>query len=464
MSRFNPRIARALRLFWSFMLGSGLASLVAFVAMPVYTRLLAPDQFGYFDLANTFGTIAAAFVYADVWVGVMRLSMRDSSLDRWLGPGIGLFMISTLLLGVIACVVWILADPDYLWMVFLAMLSKAAASFWGFAARGVGYVKLFAATGALNAIVTFVVSVVALQLLPMGAGALFLGVLAGCTLQVVLIEIRVGIVSRVVAAPRGLWSAELVRFTLPLGLNSVAFWIFTGAGRVAVAAEMGLADNGVFAAAAKLGGLVTVVSGVVTLVWQQVSFEGGIKDSLFYRKGTALAALLYGAGGSAAVPLGVWFYQFTVDERYYDGWAVVPGFLLVAVLAGYSNFVGNIFYALERTSALAVSTMVCLAVVSATTIPLVREFGINGANLALIAGYAVNIGVRHLFLSRGAQTVIPIANICAASLGVALTGFVAILVSVESAIFVSLVFSALFGLWTLRWGGLREGPPTQLSV
>jgi O-antigen/teichoic acid export membrane protein len=438
------------------MLGSGLASIVAFAAMPIYTRYLAPNQFGYFDLANTFGTIAAALIYADVWVGVMRLSMRDSSIDRWLGPGIGLFTISTLLLALTTLIVWLLLDPKYLWLVFLTTVARSAANFWGFAARGSGLVRLFAATGALNAVVTLATSVAGLQFLSLEAGALFLGMATGSVLQVILIEMKLRIVGHIRAVNRPLWSRELVHFTLPLGINSVAFWLFTSAGRVAVANEMGLSDNGIYAAAAKLGGLVTVVSGVVTLVWQQVSFEGSDKGSLFYRKGSALAALLYGAGGAIAVPLGVWFYRFTVDDRYRFGWVTVPGFLIVAVLAGYSNFIGNIFYALERTAALFVSTVVCLLVVLVTTFLFVREFGINGANFALILGYIANIGVRHLMLSRRARLALPLINICLATAGVAVVGTVSVLVGAGPALLAALVFSILFALWTVRFGGLLE--------
>lgn len=456
MARLSPKVVRVLRLFMSFMLGSGLASLVTFVAMPVYTRLLAPEQFGYFDLASTYGTIVSALVYADVWVGVMRLSLRDRDPDSWLGPGLGIFAVSTALLGVATLVIGIVFDPDHLWWVFLAMALKAAATFWGFAARGAGFVNLYAVTGAINAVLTFVASVVALYFCSMGTAGLFLGIVVGSLVQVVMIEARVGPLRRAVAARAPLWSTELLRFTLPLGINSVAFWVFTSAGRVAVASEMGLGDNGVFAAAAKLGGLVTVVSGVVTLVWQQISFEGGAKTAAFYGRGTALAALLYGAGGALAVPLGTWFYLVTVDERYQTAWVTVPGFILVAVLAGYSNFVGNIFYALQRTTDLFISTVLCLVVVVVATVPLVREVGINGANLALIAGYAVNIGSRHLILQRRVNMAISIVNVLLAATGVTLVGIATILVGLLPASGMAAVFVAMFGVWTLRRRGPRE--------
>ncbi|MGF3052678.1 lipopolysaccharide biosynthesis protein [Microbacterium sp. YY-03] len=444
-----------MRLFWSFMLGSGLSSLITFVAMPVYTRLLAPDEFGYFDLANTIATVAAALIYADIWVGVMRLALRGSDFDRWIKPGLALFGASTVVLSLGAVATWVIADPRDIWWVLLATVARSAAQFWGFAARGVGFVRLFAISGVVNAAVTFAASVLALQWLSMGSAALFLGIALGCLSQVLLVEARVGLLRRAWRSGAPAWSSVLFRFTVPLGINSVAFWLFTSTGRFVVAIEMGLDANGIFAAASKLAGLVAVVSGVVTLVWQQLSFEGQSKESSFYRKGTAFAALLYGVGGVFAVPLGTWFYQVTVDDRYALGWVTVPGFLLVAVLAGYSNFVGNIFYGLERTVELFISTLVCLAVVGVATFPLVRELGINGANLALVLGYVTNIGTRHLILNRRLGLWIPMRNAWIATFGVLLSSYLVIVYGVVPALSVAVVYSALFGWWSLRFGGIR---------
>lgn len=455
MGRFSPKVVRAARLFASFMLGSGVSSLVAFVAMPVYTRLLAPDSYGYFDVATTVGTIAAALLYADVWVGVMRLSMRDSDLNRWVKPGVGLFAISSVALALVAAVTSIILHPEHVWLVYGAVVAKAGASFWGFVSRGANMVRLFALSGVVNAVGTFLVSVIGLRSTGLEAGALFLGVICGSMFQVILIELRLRVFYRAFASAGSFWSSELLRFTLPLGLNSVAFWVFSSAGRISVASEMGLFENGIYAAASKLGGLVTVVSGVVTLVWQQLSFERGSRGSEFYVKATALAAMIYGIGGALVSPLGVLFYEGTVDERYLDGWTTVPGFILVAVLAGYSNFVGNIFYALERTSQLFVSTIVCLIVVVMTTQPFVVAFGINGANLALILGYAANIGVRHIILRSSYSVSIPVINIGIAFIGVLAAGFVVVVVGPLFGMLTGVIFSAGFGWWTLRRGGLQ---------
>lgn len=448
----NPRVTQALRLFWSFMLGSGLSSLVTFIAMPVYTRLLSPEQFGYFDLGQTLGTIVAALLYADVWVGVMRLSMRDSDPRPWWRAGLGLFALASVVLGLVALGVWAVARPDHIWLIALAVLMKSAATFWGFAARGAGLVSLFAGTGVVNAISTLVVSVALLHFSSLGAGALFLGLSAGCALQVAIIEARLGVVRRAMAGPGPVWSSELARFTLPLGINSVAFWLFTSAGRVVVANELGLAESGIFAAASKLGGLVAVVSGVVTLVWQQISFQGEAKDSRFYGRGTSIAALLYGGGGALAVPLGVWFYILTVDERYLAGWVTVPGFLLVAVLAGYSNFVGNIFYSLERTSGLFVSTVVCLGVVALLTVPLVRWHGINGANMALILGYGANISARHFILARYQRVFLPVSNVMIGVAGVIASAIPVLSLGILPGLCVALGFVVAFGWWTRSRG------------
>lgn len=448
--RFPTTVKRALRLFAVFLSGTGLGNLVTFLALPVYTRLVPPADFGYFDLSMTYVTIIAALLYADVWVGVMRFSLvRASNSDKSIRVGLQYFFLSSGALVLVAFGVRIAANPEHLWLTLGLGIARSLSNFWSFSSRGLGGERAFAVSGVLNAVVSFATTVVLLAIARIGVDGLYVGVIAGCLFQVVFLEIRFRLLQRAahVATDRAL-RARLGRFALPLSLNSVAFWVFTGFGRIVVSRELGLEANGVFAAASKLSGIVTVIASVVTLVWQQLAFERGREDARFFERGNALSATVYSLGCTLAVPVGVLLYQITVDERYANGWHAVPLFLVVAAMAGYSSFVGNIFYVTERTSALFWSAIACMVVVVILTVPLVRTFGLNGANLALIAGYSINIGVKHMLLRCSDSIGAPVLSLVVGSMACAVAVTSSLSLSLHWSLMVTFLVAGTFAVWS----------------
>lgn len=459
--RIPVTVSRALRLFAVFLSGTGFGNLVTFLALPVYTRLVSPSEFGFFDLSLTYVTIIAALLYADVWVGVMRLSLGEAAESaEAIRAGFQFFLLSSLAMVVVATGVWIVVRPDHLWLTLGLGLARSLSNFWSFSSRGLGGEKAFAASGALNAVVSFGATVALLVIAQIGIAALYSGVIIGCLAQVIFLEVRFRLVGRARnAVTNRLLRARLGRFALPLSLNSVAFWVFTGFGRIVVSRELGLEANGVFAAASKLAGIVTVVASVVTLVWQQLVFERRRGDTQFFERGNAVSVTVYSLGCTLAVPVGVLMYQLLVDERYADGWRAVPLFLVVAAMAGYSSFVGNIFYVTERTSSLFLSAVACLVVVVLATVPLVRAFGLNGANLALVAGYSVNIGVKHALLKTSDSIGIPLMRLALGTMTCALAVASTLILSLTWAVVVAGIAAVAFGAWS--WcsglgGQLRE--------
>lgn len=457
--RLPLTIKRAMRLFAVFLSGTGLANLVTFLALPIYTRLLSPAEYGYFDLSQTYITIAAALIYADVWVGVMRFSLEDSSTaNRAIRTGLQFFVASSLVMITAAFFVELVSGPQYLWLTVVLGLSRSMSSFWSFASRGLGGERVFAFSGVVNALASLIVTVWLLAVVQSGVVGVYVGAICGSFFQVLILESKHHLLSRAHHAEKdSLLRRRLARFSVPLSLNSVAFWVFTGYGRIVVSTELGVAANGVFAAASKIAGIVTVLAAIVTLVWQQLAFERDHSDIVFFEKGIALSLVVYSIVGALSIPIGMVLFRMLVDRQYVEGLSAVPLFMVVAAMAGYSSFVGNIFYVTERTSVLFWSALSCLVTVLALTNFLVEAFGLNGANIALIVGYCVNIAVKHLLLSKLDSVGVPLTGLVLSAAALGSTAAVGVVSSVTwSAVSAGAASVILAGWWWLSSGRVER--------
>lgn len=401
-------LRKVFQLAGQLFVGSALGKLVVFMVFPIYTHFVAPEDLGYYDLSITYGTIVAGLVFMDIWVGVLRRLLDPGRTlvdrERSVRGGFLLVCVSLVVLFLVAGIVQLALAPQYVWWVLGCVGTGGLRDFWTSVARGKGETRAFAYSGIVASLATAAISSLFVWGLSMGVQSLYLGVIGGNLIQIAILESRVQIFGAVFRN-RVDWSELrwLLVFCAPLAINSVSYWIFSGAGRIAVSYEMTIADNGIFAAASKFGAVVGLFSAVFTLVWQQLSFTKGVDDRLFFERGMLLSCATYLGGAVLSAPLSMWLYRVLMAHSFAAGVSAVPGFILVAALAGYSTFVGNIFYAIDRTKIIFYSTLSVLLVVGLTSVLFVRLFGIDGANISLALGYIVGLVIRVSVLRRVAN-------------------------------------------------------------
>ena len=88
------------------------------------------------------------------------------------------------------------------------------------------------------------------------------------------------------------------------------------------------------------------------------------------------------------------------DESYSEALAIVPLALITAVVSSYSIFIGNIFYAIEKTKYIFISMIISCAVNLSLSYWLIDILGLNGANLSILISFVVSILIRDRILAR----------------------------------------------------------------
>ena len=93
-------------------------------------------------------------------------------------------------------------------------------------------------------------------------------------------------------------------------------------------------------------------------------------------------------------------FPFFIKGDYASADEIIPTFIIVAVISGYSAFIGNVFYAIKDTKVISISTIIAAVVNILICYPLIKCFGAFGTNLAIIVAFAVNIGIRAVILKK----------------------------------------------------------------
>lgn len=380
-----------------FLAGTSASRLITFLLIPFYTSFVSAEDYGSYDLYITYGSVFGAFLFCDVWIASMRfLSVSNSGMSH---DASRLLSFVLVLAGSVVgfCIALLagnsLGDGQRAILTWGVITSLALAQVFCAFVRAQGRNLHFVVSGVVNSAIMGL-STVCLLLSGTGIISLFVGMIAGSLGQILYLAPLSGV--RVFSRDAYMFTLSdlgmFTKFVVPLGLSSLVYWVMISAGRFVVQFNLDLTANGLFAIGSRFSAVIGVVSGAITLAGQESVFNE--KNMHQFGKEASRSVIGYALVFAASLPAAGFLFQLTVRSDFLQAYALLPGFLLTGVLLGVNAFLGNVFYAKAWTRSLSASSVVGGAVTVAASIPLVQWLGIDGANLGLVVGALVMLGLR----------------------------------------------------------------------
>lgn len=384
-----------------YFLGTIGTKLVSFLLLPLYTAYIAPEAYGRYDLNINYATLFASFFFLDIWTGIMKFFFEQESdweKNNVVCSGTVLFAGSLVLYLAAMCVFGIWNGMEYLPGVIAYGFFMVLQSLYGYLGRAYGYNGLFALSGIVATLVNALLNIVLIVVARMDYSALYVSYAGGILVQCLMLERKVKLFRafRARCMTREM-IGQLLRFSLPLCVNSLCYWLLTGYNRIVLVNRLGETANGYYAIAAKFGGTLLIVSSCFSMAWQELAYGKFSRDSdtgHFYEAATenCIQALLYGLCG--LLPAISLVFPFLVDASYEEAGVLIP-LSMAATLAGILyTFLGNIISTYKRNDIMFVSTLAACVVNIASMQLLVGVLGMQAANLSLLLGYLVSDWVR----------------------------------------------------------------------
>ncbi len=403
--------------FWRaslvYFLGNFLSKLALFFMLPLYTACIPVADMGVYDATTAIAVLVSSFVFLDVGVGIMRFYLeRHGSEERIAVLRCGLFLLAVLsalylLLGSILCIAF---APAYAPLVVLYGLLNALFLACGMIVRAQGYTAWYAATGVISTLLQIACNLVLILCFACGFEALYISYAVGTGVGVILLLARCRVKELLhLGSLDPVVLRRLLRFCLPLGVGSCAYWMLTSLGRVLVTLLVGETAGGVFAVSLKFAQIIVFASLCFRLAWQEIAFakgyqshavvgeQGGYyseKADLFIR--VTLAVFLLSV---PAARLGLWLFPSFISDAYGEARLLIPAALAGAALTVLCDFLEPMFGAAKKTGMLLLSTALGATLnVTLTVLFILCGGGALGAHLAFCVAAFGTVLLRVLLL------------------------------------------------------------------
>ncbi len=410
--------------FWKFIKSSGIffvgtvmTKLISFLLLPLYTSYISPDEYGAYDLGLTYIMFFGSVLYFDIWSGIMRFMYDFNGDDRKkpISSGIAIFLCSTIMYS--ATLAAVLPHLHLRYPVLLALYGVLmnGQTLVGYIARGYEKNVLYTAAGIVSSFVTVIFNIILLVGLKMDYSALIIASCIGYLTNILIIVIGI--------REPGAFSLkyfnykifkDMFIFSLPLCVNSVAYWFLTSYNRIVVDAQLGAAVNGYYAIAGRFGSMITLFTTCFQMAWQELSFSKTARnDSLdeFYTAAINNYIKCMCAGLLILIPMIYIIYPIMVNESYDVGKTLIPLYLFGTILSTISSFLGNAFTAIKKNNLLfwtmaigSVANVICIHL-------LINVVGMQASNISLAVGFFVSCLARVLIFGKHIKIKIEYRNI-----------------------------------------------------
>lgn len=388
-----------------YFVGNVFSKIVTFLLLPIITKNIPTNDYGIYDSSIAIITLFSSFLFLDVGSGVMKY-IFDSKVKKGsiVKTGYYIFGISTtiyFLIGIISC---FLFDVKYIFLVILYGYLTSYLSFISYIARAYKYNSLYAISGGVSTLINVFLSLLLILVFNFDYSALYVSAIAGTLVQILMLEcktksIKTGFTSNFDKQN----FISLLKFCLPLCLNSIGYWVMTSLNKVLVTYLISAEANGIYAMATKFTSIIYLFSSCVQLAWQELAYSLNNDDDIgeYYYAATKMYMKFLMIGNVIVLPLISIIYPLLIDNSYLESKMYVVFSVLGTSLCILNSFMGSIFGAIKKTLTIMLSTILGAILNVICVLVLIKfNFGIQSANYGFILGFITSILIRYLILKK----------------------------------------------------------------
>lgn len=384
-------------------LGKMSTQFLTFLLLPVYTSKISSAEYGNIDLIISYSTFLIPIITIQQEFAVFRFLIDARGDDRKVAGIIstGVFNMLKLLLpfSIIATPILFLLKIKFAEWIILNILATATLSFFLQVSRGVGESLKYSVTSILTGMINVGLNLFFIFGLNLGGEAILI---ASVISSIIGVCYLIGLLRLTDKIAKAFVEKDikkmLIRYSLPVMLNGVAWWVVNASDRTIMAYFVSLSAVGVYAAANTFASVVNGLFYIFSMSWSEsASMHLKSKDAEGYFSDVfnsmvkiftfICSALIF------ALPIA---FRFLIKQDYRESYNYIPLLVLGALICGIANYYSCIYSALLVPQKIMKTTLIAGIVNVLIDLVLVHFIGVYAAIISTIIAFSIMLVMRHL--------------------------------------------------------------------
>ena len=383
-----------------YMIGNLSSKVLQMLILPIITASLVTSEYGYYDLIVTTISLVTPIVTLQMIEGMFRFMFNSSEDDqRRTVSTVTVFLICGIILlaAIIAILHIIIPNVQYPVLIFANYVSSILFTYMQKLARCQQKNSQFAISGVINTIAMLGFQALTLIIFKMGVDGMLIANAISYVIASIYLLLHLKVNHLISKQSIDVYKfKELLKYSAPLVPNSIGWWVVASSDRYIISWFLGSAANGIYSIAGKFSQLLTFITTVFQLAWQESAImeENSETRDRFYSKTFNVYMKLLLGGYLVVLPFIKMIIPLLLDESYQDGWLYNPILLIGAIFSAFSQFYGSAYMVFKKTSAALSTTLIAAVVNILIGVGLIQSIGLYAPALGTAVSFCVQWIIR----------------------------------------------------------------------
>lgn len=391
-----------------YILGTVMAKLVSFLLLPLYTKKIPVDLYGWYDLVVVYASIIIPLVGVNCWQGMLRFIIEEEELQkrhRIVSQGWFMMLVGMVVLSIGYFVFCLFVDFSHKWLIYVYFMSQIIQYFYLYTARGFNKNKVYAFSGIVSSVAVALSSIICIYVFDLKIETLYISMIASLLAQVVFIELNIHILRDLnIKLFNRLKIIEIYRFCFPEAVSNIFNWLLGSVNRVIIVAYLGSAANGIYGISNKFMAILSVFMTAFVLAFQESIYQAEKENISKIGSFVLKAFARYGGFAVSVILLGTSIiYPYFVMGEYTEGYNLIPAFYAYFFISGFTWVLSSVVSATKKTELSLYEKMIIGTVNFALVALLIRPMGLLSSPFALFVAELIGIFVFRYLLSKKAN-------------------------------------------------------------
>lgn len=381
--------------------------LISFFLVPLYTYALTTEEYGIVDIISTTVILIVPMLSLNIQDAVLRFSFdKNYKSENVISIALKIITFSSVLLGFVLIIFRItnLFKIEgkfllYLWLNYvLTSLSNSVQMYL----KTKDKVKVIVAAALTSTIVTCLSNVILLLILKIGINGYLISSVLGSLISVIICISFGSIISDYTFKIDKQLFISMIKYSSPLIINSIAWWINSGSDKYILTFFEGTASEGVYAIASKIPNILSIFQTVFYNAWAISAIRDFDKNDTdgFIGNTYTLYSFVSIVGCSLLIAINPFLSLFLYRNDFFEANNYVPALLIATMFNGMALLEGCLYAAVKKTSIITYSTVVGAVINTVLNFVFIPKSGAYGASIATMIGYIIVWAIRSILLHR----------------------------------------------------------------
>lgn len=371
-----------------YFVGNALVALLQLVMLRFITGNVQPDGYGYYNMVVTIDNLVTPILTLQISDAVFRYVIDADAQQKKaaftngvavISAGIAITAIGVVLVS--TCFITI----EYPVLVILYIVSTNVFALYQKMARAVGANLQYVKSNLLKAFLYVVLQMLFIYGFDLQVESLFLATTLSTFLTVLMLEITVK--CRNYLDKRALsitFLKKMLVFSIPFIPNTMLWWLSGSVNSLIITAKLGVESNGIYTIAGKFANVLSMVSGVFNLAWQESAIKeyGKAGSEKFYNQIFRYYTEFLCVCMMLLIPAIYIMMPHMIAPEYYEALAYAPILVLATGVGALYGFLGQLYAATEKTKGIFFSTMWGVVVNVLVVLVGINRFGLYAPSVA----------------------------------------------------------------------------------